>query len=63
MDPRLESIDTVLSGYYAFEEGQWERLDRFGNYFEFSNVGIGVTNSGAENAVVGLFDNFEISLP
>ena len=60
---RLESKDKILSGYYATEEGQWERIGRFGDYFEFSNVGIGVTNVGTEDAVIGVFDYFEISLP
>lgn len=60
---RLESKDKTLSGYYATEEGQWERLGRFGDYFEFSKVGIGVTNVQAESVVTGYFDYFEISLP
>jgi hypothetical protein len=60
---RLESKDNVLSGYYATAPGQWQRLGRFGNYFQFQKVGIGVTNVGAANDVVGLFDYFEISLP
>ena len=57
---RLESKDNILSGYYATEENQWVRLGRFGNYFEFAKVGIGVSNVGAANNVVGLFDYFEI---
>lgn len=60
---RLESNDKILSGYYATEEGQWERLGRFGDYFEFSKVGIGVTSIHAEAIVTGYFDYFEISLP
>ncbi len=60
---RMESNDKILSGYYATEEGQWERLGRFGDYFEFSKVGIGVTNIHAESIVTGYFDYFEISLP
>ncbi len=60
---RLESKDNMISGYYAFEPGNWQRLGRFGNFFEFSRVGIGVTNVGAENDVVGKFDYFEISKP
>ncbi|MEA3420932.1 MAG: hypothetical protein U9Q97_04545 [Acidobacteriota bacterium] len=60
---RLESKDSILSGYYATEPDQWERLGRFGNYFQFQKVGIGVTNARAENDVVGLFDFFEISVP
>jgi len=60
---RLESKDNIISGYYATEPDQWQRLGRFGNYFQFQKVGIGVSNVGASDDVVGLFDYFEISLP
>jgi regulation of enolase protein 1 (concanavalin A-like superfamily) len=60
---RLESSNDMISGYYAFEEGQWERLGRFGNYFEFNKVGIGVSNVNSANDVVGMFDYFEITRP
>ena len=60
---RLESKDKVLSGYYAITEGDWKRLGRFGNFFQFKRVGIGVTNSGTDEAVLGSFDWFEISVP
>jgi len=60
---RLESKDNILSGYYATELNQWKRLGRFGNYFQFRKVGIGVSNVGASEDVVGLFDYFEISQP
>lgn len=60
---RLESKDNIISGYYATEPEQWKRLGRFGNYFQFKKVGIGVSNVGAADDVVGQFDYFEISLP
>lgn len=60
---RLESSNDMISGYYAFEEGQWERLGRFGNFFEFNRVGIGVSNVNAANDLVGMFDYFEITVP
>lgn len=60
---RLESKDSILSGYYATAPDQWERLGRFGNFFQFQKVGIGVSNVRAANDVVGQFDYFEISLP
>lgn len=60
---RLESKDNIISGYYATEPDQWQRIGRFGNYFQFQKVGIGVTNVRAANDVVGQFDYFEISLP
>lgn len=60
---RLESKGNIISGYYATEPEQWKRLGRFGNYFQFRKVGIGVSNVGAAEDVVGQFDYFEISLP
>jgi hypothetical protein len=60
---RLESKDNIISGYYATVPDQWERLGRFGNYFQFKKVGIGVTNVRAADDLVGLFDYFEITRP
>jgi len=60
---RLESKGNTISGYYATVPDQWERLGRFGNFFQFRKVGIGVSNVRASNDVVGLFDYFEISQP
>lgn len=64
---RLVSEDNTISGYYAKTPDQWERLGRFGNYFTFKNVGLGVTNCDREGDdavdLVGLFDYFEISRP
>jgi len=64
---KLESKENVISGSYATSPDQWQRLGRFGNYFAFKNVGLGVTNAdrqGASNAdLVGLFDYFEIIKP
>lgn len=60
---RLESGNQMISGYYAFEPDGWQRLGRFGNFFDFTRVGIGVSNVGATEDVVGQFDYFEIALP
>ena len=60
---RLESKGTTITGYYAITPDQWVRLGRFGNYFHFKKVGIGVSNGRSSDDVVGLFDYFEISLP
>lgn len=60
---RLENSNEMISGYFALEPDQWERIGRFGNFFEFSRVGIGVTNVGAQGDVAGQFDWFEISIP
>ncbi len=59
---RLESKDNTISGYYATEPDKWTRLGRFGNYFQFKKVGLGVSNSGAVNYdLVGQYDWFEIT--
>lgn len=60
---KLESKNNMISGYYAEEPGKWQRIGRFGNFFQFKKVGIGVTNVRAANDLVGLFDFFEISRP
>lgn len=64
---KLESKNNVISGYFATSPDQWTRLGRFGNIFQFKNVGIGVSNCGSEstsNAVItGQYDYFEIMKP
>jgi len=63
---RLESVGDVISGFYALQPDQWQRLGRFGNYFDFKLVGLGVSNVdpfGKDSDVVGLYDYFEITLP
>ena len=63
----LEDKDNVISGFYATSPEQWERLGRFGNYFKFKRVGLGVTNEDQKGAhaedLVGSFDYFEIRKP
>jgi len=60
---KLESADNEISGFYATEPDKWVRIGRFGNYFQFKKVGIGVSNVGSAKDVVGLFDYFEIAKP
>jgi hypothetical protein len=63
---RLASQDKVLSGYYALSPSDWIRLGRFGNYFAFKRVGLGVSNvdtKGLNADLVGQFDYFEIDRP
>jgi len=64
---KLEDKDNVISGYYATSPDQWERLGRFGNYFKFKRVGLGVTNVDQPGVInedlVGFFDYFEIRKP
>lgn len=59
---RLESKNKTISGFYATEPDKWTRLGRFGNFFQFKKVGLGVSNSGAVGFdLVGLYDWFEIA--
>jgi hypothetical protein len=59
---RLQSKEHVISGYYAIEPGKWIRLGRFGKYFEFKKVGLGVSNVGNESFdLIGQYDWFEIN--
>lgn len=64
---RLEFENNVITGSFATKPDQWQRLGRFGNYFVFKRVGLGVTNADREsddNAdLAGLFDYFEITKP
>ena len=64
---RLTREGDIISGFYAFEADQWERIGRYGgSYFDFKLVGIGVTNSDGkelEGDLVGQFDYFEITKP
>jgi hypothetical protein len=63
---RLMSQDGVLSGYYALSPDDWIRLGRFGDYFAFKRVGLGVSNvdsQGINADLVGQFDWFEIDRP
>ena len=61
---RIEITSDMISLYYGLEPGQWQRLGRFGNAFQFDQVGIGVTNLdpfGADDDLVARFDWFEIT--
>jgi hypothetical protein len=64
---RLTSQNNMITGYYAASPGQWARIGRFGNYFAFRRVGLGVTNCDRNSMVdadlVGLFDFFEVTRP
>ena len=62
---RLTREDDMISGFYANEPGNWERIGRYGgSYFDFKRVGLGVTNSdpqGVQGDLMGQFDYFEIT--
>jgi hypothetical protein len=55
-----------LTGYYALEPDNWQRVGAFGNYFDFRLVGLGATNSnpgGVAEDLTAMFDYFEIARP
>jgi len=64
---RLVSQGGSITGYYATEADEWQRLGAVGNFFEFVSVGLGATNSVPEGWEVedieALFDYFEILVP
>ncbi len=63
---RLVNQGESLTGYYATEPGDWQRVGSFGNFFDFKLVGLGTTNSSpgaVEKNIIALFDYFEIATP
>lgn len=63
---RLVHQGGSITGYYATEFGDWQRIGAFGNYFDFVKVGLGATNAVPPewevDDIEALFDYFEISL-
>ncbi|MGB8252359.1 MAG: nucleoside hydrolase, partial [Anaerolineaceae bacterium] len=64
---RLVSQDQTVVGYYSFDNEDWQRFGRVGNYLEYSDICLGVSNvdsAGKENSnITGKFDYIEISQP
>jgi hypothetical protein len=64
---RLVNQGGSITGYYATELGDWQRIGAFGNYFDFVSVGLGATNSVPADweveDIIAQFDYFEISKP
>jgi hypothetical protein len=64
---RLVNFEGSITGYYATELDNWQKIGSFGNYFDFVSVGIGATNSVLPemevNDIEALFDYFEIAEP
>jgi regulation of enolase protein 1 (concanavalin A-like superfamily) len=61
---RLEKKNNVISGYYATEPDQWNRLGRFSaDYSNFTKAGFGITNDGTVNNALVTLDYFEVSIP
>ena len=64
---RLVNQAGSITGYYARDGENWQKIGAFGNYFDFISVGLGATNSVPEawevEDIEALFDYFEITLP
>jgi beta-xylosidase len=63
---RLVFQANVISAYYAFAPEAWQRLGRFGNYFQFRQVGLGAANLDKTNQnedLAAQYDYFEIAKP
>ena len=63
---RLVNEEKAITGYYAFEAGEWQRIEESGNYLENFKVCLGVSNvdSAEINAdLIGKFNYIEISRP
>ena len=57
---RLVNQGGSLTGYYATEEGVWQRAGAFGNFFDFNLVGLGTTNSKPAGLKMISFPNLTI---
>ena len=64
---RLVRQEHTISGYYAFENGEWQRIGEVETYLEHPNICLGVSNVDSagtkNNDLVGKFDYIEISWP
>jgi len=63
---RLVSKDKIIYAYYALAPDEWQLITRLGEFFEFTKVGLGVSNidnSGIDSDLVGSYDYFEITRP
>jgi hypothetical protein len=63
---RLVSKDKIIYAYYALVPDEWQFIIRLGEFFEFTKVGLGVSNidnAGIDSDLVGSYDYFEITRP
>jgi len=63
---RLVSKDKIIYAYYALAPDEWQFITRLGEFFEFTKVGLGVSNidnGGIDSDLVGSYDYFEITRP
>lgn len=64
---KIEVVDDVISGYYATQPGEWNRIGRFGNFYDLKSIGLSATNSsppgGTPEDIIARFDYFEVIVP
>lgn len=63
---RLVNKGQTVSGYYAFDENEWQLFGKVGNYIKEANICLGVSNVdsvGLNSDLIGRFDYIEITIP
>lgn len=63
---RLTSQGGVITGYYAFDEGEWQTLGNIENTLDIAKICLGVSNvdsAGIDADLVGEFDFIQVSQP
>jgi hypothetical protein len=63
---RLVRKGEAITGYYAVEPDQWEKIGAVGNFIQNANICLGVSNAdwqGVNADLIGKFDYLDISQP
>ena len=64
---RLVRQGRSVTGYYATEYGDWQRIGSYNHAFTSGMIGLGATNIPAEGGqtegIVAMFEYFEVSVP
>ena len=64
---KIEVANNIISGYYATQPGEWNRIGRFGNFYDLNSIGLSATNSsppdGTPEDIIARFDYFEVIEP
>ena len=64
---RLVRQGGSVTGYFATEYGDWQRIGSYNHAFDFGLIGLGATNippeGGQAEGIVAMFEYFEVSVP
>jgi len=64
---RLVRQGRSVTGYYATEYGDWQRIGSYNHAFNSGMIGLGATNippeGGQAEGIVAMFEYFEVSVP